>query len=379
MWGLGSCLFVVGALALLVVEIVHLAGMDDLPDESSEARFARLAGVDRVANGLMASGLTLLFALLVAVLLVDRLRRGGERPTGPAAYFRPYAGGWTAFLVAALAVFIGIGFSAAAATAVASALELNAEVKPGISWARTDVKVGTTLMLDRVAYVWGLTVVEILGIAIVLGVGYWLAKWTFKSAVDAQYAPPTSDATLPAGWAPRVARAWYVAQLKHRLPHIVICLVVVGMAMSLVQYLETTQHPSRTPRCGNGVKDGVIGSAADDSLPGLLSWMDFLSEPRGSGASIVWINLGAWVLIAGAGAIVAISRGALKDSGAAARHQRGVGRVRLLAARGPPVRPRALLAVDGDRAPQPDPLRTWTGPNRSSRPSSWCAHTRRAA
>ncbi len=92
-WGLGSCLFVVGALAMLVVEIVHLAGMDDLPDESSEDRFARLDGVDRVANGLMASGLTLLFALLVAVLARDRLRwRDAQQGLPPTSGPTPRAG-----------------------------------------------------------------------------------------------------------------------------------------------------------------------------------------------------------------------------------------------------------------------------------------------
>ena len=66
----------------------------------------------------------------------------------PAWYFRPYARGWAASVVAALAVFIGVGLSASVPTAVSSLLQL------------TRSKVGVTPMLDRVSYGWGLDVLR---------------------------------------------------------------------------------------------------------------------------------------------------------------------------------------------------------------------------
>ena len=314
-WGKGSVLPVLLAAGLVVVEIVSLTGAEQLSHWYSQppARFARLSGLDQIANGLMAFGLIFLFLLGVAVALLARARRRSSPLTAEGSFFRPYAGGLTAFLVAALGVFVAIGFSAAAATTVATTLDLNASDKVEDSG---DLQIGTTLMLDRVAYVWGLTVLEILVIAAFLGVGLARAKQTFGPAVRAQF-PPGGPRVLPAGSEGRVARAMFVARLKNKVPCIVIVLVVVGVAMSVVQYLETTmlgdvwQHPSAS----NIWNMALIGSVADHSLPGWLSWADWLSEPRRSGASIVLINLGAWVLVAAAGGIVALSRGALKNSG----------------------------------------------------------------
>ena len=309
MWGKGSVLPVLLAAGLVVVEIVSLTGAEQLSHWYSQppARFARLSGLDQIANGLMAFGLIFLFLLGVAVALLARARRRSSPLTAEGSFFRPYAGGLTAFLVAALGVFVAIGFSAAAATTVATTLDLNASDKVEDSG---DLQIGTTLMLDRVAYVWGLTVLEILVIAAFLGVGLARAKQALGPAVRAQF-PPGGPRVLPAGWEGRVARAMFVARLN-KVPCIVIVLVVVGVAMSVVQYLETTmlgdvwQHPSAS----NIWNMALIGSVADHSLPGWLSWADWLSEPRRSGASIVLINLGAWVLVAAAGGIVALSRGA---------------------------------------------------------------------
>jgi len=49
-----------------------------------------------------------------------------------------------------------------------------------------------------------------------------------------------------------------------------------------------------------------------ENAPG---WLDKLSEQRGEPGSIFLINVGAWLFVAGAGAVVTISRGALKNQG----------------------------------------------------------------
>ena len=154
-------------------------------------------------------------------------------------------------------------------------------------------------MLDRVAYAWGLTVFLIVLMGIAVGIWYLATRKSFLESVDRQFWNENDDlgvSSLPAGWRSRVARAMFVARLKNALPAIVITFVVVGIAISAVQGLET----------------GWIGGAADTPAWGGIGW---LSNPRGTTWSIFVINLGAWTLVAGAGAIVALSRGALKNSG----------------------------------------------------------------
>jgi len=216
----------------------------------------------------------------------------------------------TAFLLAALAVFIGIGFSAGAATAVASALDLNVdqqvqteETTSGdqvetVSTAAPDrAQAGTTPMLDRVAFAWGITVIELVGIGLAIGVRKWVSRRSILRAAYRQYRKPASDTTrLPAGWGPRVAGAMFVALLKNLLPAIIITVVLVGMLISAVQAVES--FGCETSDCHRVVPP--------------FGW---LSQPRSDAGSIFLINLGAWVFVAGSGAVVTLSRGAFKDSG----------------------------------------------------------------
>jgi hypothetical protein len=103
---------------------------------------------------------------------------------------------------------------------------------------------------------------------------------------------------LPGGWLSRVIRAVFVARLKNRVSLLVIVFVIVGLLISGVQVYEMT---------------GCSGKACP-LAPGFLDW---LSEPRtGKSLAVPVINLGAYVFVAGAGLVVTISRGALKNSAA---------------------------------------------------------------
>jgi hypothetical protein len=334
---------------LVLVEVVRINGID-------RTKAARLVDFDRVADGLMYGGIASM-ALLYLVVVAHLWRGNGRAWTrreaaarlaellplagtavvtwqvgdswvrvplvvlfallaGLAAwtgyrivvpgtpdgeddfYFRPYAGGMAPFLLASVAVFLGIGFSASAATAVSSTLNLDVIV----TLDHHKVKVGTTPMLDRVAYAWGLTLVVVVAIVVALAVCYLIRFRGYRTRTEQMYAPTDEDpTTLPDGWTKRVVLSTYVGQLKNFLPGIVITFAAVGLAISGVQGYESA---------GCDRVDQVLTNCRE--APGLLTW---LSQPRGGAGSIFLINIGAWIFVAGAGLVVTISRGALKNAG----------------------------------------------------------------
>lgn len=301
----------IGFMALLyVVVVAHLWRGDGYAwtRDDAIARLVELVPVAavavvtwRVGDGWVRS-LAVLVLVVVAGLAVWTATRI-VRPTAPAGadadHFRPYAGGMAPFLLASVAVFLGIGFSASAATAISSSLSLDVVTDPK---GGAPVKAGTTPMLDRVAYAWGLTLLVVVGIVLVILVCFALRARTYRQRTEAMYAPtPTDPTTLPGEWIGRVVRATYVGQLKNFVPGIFIAFAGVGLAISAVQGYEssTCEHVRYVlTNCENA--------------PG---WLDKLSEQRGEPGSIFLINVGAWLFVAGAGAVVTISRGALKNQG----------------------------------------------------------------
>jgi hypothetical protein len=296
----------IAAMALLyVVVVAHLWRGEDY-------RWSRLDAVSRLVELLPVAATAVLtwqledsawvrvpaaVVLLVVLGLAAWCGRRAIAPLAPAGedgfYFRPYAAGMTPFLLAAVAVFVGIGFSAAAATAVSSALALDVE---------QGVDVGTTPMLDRVAYAWGLTIALVVLQVLAIVAYYALTARAYRAKVAAMYEAPAADTTaLPAGWLNRAARGAFVAQVKTLLPAIFILFALVGLVISGVQGYES-----------QGCVRVDSGPSMCPEAPGFL---DRLSEPRSDSASIFLINIGAWVFVAGAGLIVTVSRGALKSAG----------------------------------------------------------------
>jgi hypothetical protein len=300
----------IAAMALLyVVVVAHLwRGTDDAwTRREAVARLVELVPVAATAVVAWQAGDSSVRILLIVVFVVlvglagwtvYRIAVPGTPDGEDAFYFRPYAGGMTPFLLASVAVFLGIGFSASAATAVSSTLNLDVTTGP----KGDKVKVGTTPMLDRVAYAWGLTIALVVVIIVVLLVCYAIRASGYRIRTEAMYALSAEDpTTLPAGWIKRVVRATYVGQLKNFLPWIAIAFAAVGLAISGVQGFESA---------GCDRVDHVLTNCPE--APG---WLTLLSQPRGSAGSILLINLGAWVFVAGAGLVVTISRGAFKNAG----------------------------------------------------------------
>lgn len=301
----------IAAMGLLyVVVVAHLWRGDGYAwtRHDAIARLVELVPVAAVAvvTWRVGDGWVRVLVALVLVVVVGLAAWTGlriVRPATPAGgdpdFFRPYAGGMAPFLLATVAVFLGIGFSASAATAISSSLNLDVVTDPK---GGRPAKAGTTPMLDRVAYAWGLTLLVVVGIVVVILVCFALRARAYRRRTEAMYAPtPTDPTTLPGEWIARVVRGTYVGQLKNFVPGIFIAFAGVGLAISAVQGYEssTCEHVRY-----------VLTNC--QQAPG---WLDKLSEPRDEPGSIFLINVGAWLFVAGAGAVLTISRGALKNQG----------------------------------------------------------------
>jgi hypothetical protein len=227
---------------------------------------------------LIAWGVLAITAAMI-VIAAFRLVRAGSGPRADETYFAPYAGGMTPFLVSTLSTFVAVGLSAAAANAVAAAL-------PGPDTS--------TPMLDRVGYAWGLTVVELVLLALIgAGLGA-LARRRLLKSVEEDYSRPDGEPTvLPPDWNGRVATAMTLAQAKRLLPAAVIVFVAVGLLITGVQMFETFPKA-----LGGDVEDGPL---------------DWLSQPRDARGAAPFVAVGTWLLIAVAGYVVAVSRDAIRN------------------------------------------------------------------
>lgn len=242
----------------------------------------------------------LVVSLMLAVVAGARvIRPGCVGQRADDHYFRPYAGGMTAFLVATLSVFIAVGMSAAVANAAVRTLP-SADDKAPDNASATGMA-STTEMLDRVSYAWGLTI--LVSLAVVLATLVWGAARAraYGRVVDREFGPRSDGepTRLPDGWRDRVARAMVVAQLKNYVPCFVITFVTTGLLVVGVQVYERFAAPDGTAE---------------------IWLLDRLSQPRGAPWSGFLAGLGSWTLVFAGGALVAVSRGAIKDS----RARRGI-------------------------------------------------------
>lgn len=290
-----------GSLALLVSALVGLRGVSRT--EWTMVR-DRPESFDIIANWLLVIGVAALLALFVvnlALVLAQRSQRADDG--SPARYFTPYAWGMGAALFTAVGTFIGVGFSAAVATGISSVLNLSTPVE-GSSDAAS-VTVGTTPMLDRVAYAWGLNVVILVMIAVAVVVWRMRRRRRTGERVTAMYTDGGS-LLVPARWVSRVRFAVQKARVKNAIG--AICLAFAGAGMVLAVVLAVELVP-----CINSRDPSTCGNA-----PG---WLDVLSQPKyvvgadGVAKSNVVALFGAWLLITAAGWLLLQSRKAVAQEG----------------------------------------------------------------
>ncbi|WP_157412762.1 hypothetical protein [Aeromicrobium sp. Root236] len=259
----------------------------------------------------MLAAVAALVAGLFAVGLALRARRWRARPDEDAWAFRPYSWGLTSIAVANLAVILGVGFSAALVTGVSTALGQR-EVKAGGDSKKTAL--GSTPLIDRVAYAWGLGIIVVaLAAAICLLVSRIASRRRLLAHVDVGYpsgrvfegrredAEPY-PAPRAAGWRHALSSAVWRARLKNQIQLIIWSVVLVGAVLALFlgwSELAALKHVARPP------EDLRVLSVASDEvneLPNRVeSWAPVLAQ------------VGAWTLLGLIALLIAKGRQALGD------------------------------------------------------------------
>lgn len=259
----------------------------------------RMEVFDGVANVLLVAGVVVLVVMFWANLaLALSTRTRGLTDADPKRYFIRYAWGMTSYLIATVAMFIGVGLSSAVSTAVSTSLNLDIQEKISERGQTIKTRVGATPMLDRVAYAWGLTALLLVAIVLFALTCYLVRRKHFIATSEAMYAEPAEATTkLPDGWTSTIARGIWVGRLKTKLPALFWVFAVVGVALSLVVAWEV------------GFCAGGNDPTQCKEAPGVL---DYLSQPRRNGNGDFLTIFGAWTLLGLAMGTVALSRGAIK-------------------------------------------------------------------
>ncbi|WP_369138886.1 alpha/beta-hydrolase N-terminal domain-containing protein [Modestobacter versicolor] len=268
------------AVSGLAVAVAVVRALRDTPPQRG-----LLPGLSGFTFVLLLCGLV---ALVVLFCLVETLARAARRaaeaveadsPDGVPAPFRPYAGGTAAWVVATLAVFVGIGFSVGLSYAT--------------SWllGRLGERVTLPEVHERVAYSWGVAACLVLLLAGAAACWRWLAAGAIRTEVRADFGvPPAGPGPVPQLVDPAVRGTW-LGRLKEQVGWVGALFAAVGALLSLGVAAEF--------RPGRG---------ASDVVPPPLGW---LSERADDGAGPVLVPVGIVLLSVFAAGLLRAGRGAL--------------------------------------------------------------------
>ena len=200
--------------------------------------------------GLLAAGLALgSLLLMTGATAVLALR---TREPGIPKEFRPFLGGLIGPVVAALGMFLGVGFTAALSYGVLRVL------RPG---DQPD-SMALPLFHVRIAFAAGVAVALAVLLAAVLGLRFLFAAKRFTAMVL-----DSSKDLLPEDEVAGVARAWWVARLKFAIHWLAITVAGVGTILTVAAVWEAL-HDLDARECrpsGTPVVDWLSGCA---DLPG---------------------------------------------------------------------------------------------------------------
>ncbi|GAA3535909.1 hypothetical protein GCM10022234_35820 [Aeromicrobium panaciterrae] len=290
---------VLSPLLVVISGIVVIAAAIRMNGTERPKPVGRIDAFDGVSNTLLVFGVAALVLMSIANLaLAVTTRSTTTSAVAPSRFFARYAWGMTSYLVSTISMFIGVGLSAAVATAVSTSLNLDIAETITERGQTLRTRVGVTPILDRVAYAWGLNAFLMIGIAIFAVTFYFIRHKHFVAASEAMHAvPPEATTRLPDGWTSKIARGIWIGRLKTKLPALFWTFVVVGVILSLVTAWEI------------GFCVGGNDPTQCKEAPGFL---DYLSQPRRTGNGDFLTIFGAWTLLALAGGMVALARGAIK-------------------------------------------------------------------
>ena len=240
------------------------------------------AGLDQACAVLVVAVVAALGVLLVANVVVAR---GRARPDEGDGRFAPFAHGLAATVVAALGVFLGIGYTGAAAFGTAKLVE-----------AAATAPLVVPEMFSRAVYAWGLSTIVAAGIAVVAAVDWLRRREDFRRrAEDAFVTAGFED--LPPTRVREIGTAMWIARVKQHVVAIAVTLALTGAVLSLAA-LEAALPQA-------------VGHAPWD-LPRWFVLTASTQHPRpGSG----WVlALGTLVLAAAAIRLVLLGRAAARQS-----------------------------------------------------------------
>lgn len=273
-------------IALLVGSTVAMGLVTDYP----ASRRGIAPGIGDLGRG--AAGLALA-ALVVLIVAAGVLAVQTRKVVAPKA-FRPFLGGMTAPVVAALGTFLGVGFTSALAYGVLRLL------RP----ADDPTSMTLPLFYLRIAFAAGVAVVLVVVIVVVLAVWMLVSAKRFAAMVRASAGPDL----LPDDQVPGVARAWWVARLKFWTHWLAIVLAAAGTVLTIAAVVEaagdmgaTVCRPSGTwlSDCRDlpGLDLVTVGTVALVLLGGFLLYLGRRAVGDSGvrrGACIIWDVVAFW-------------------------------------------------------------------------------------
>ena len=236
------------------------------------------------ADLLLYAGALGLAFLALAVGGLSWVTRHERAADGPAASFRPYSKGMTTIPIAAMALFLGVGYSAAVVIGVASLL----------NGRRTTL--GLLPVLDRVTYAWGLSILPVIVIVILLLIRRTTSRQGMGEHALIGYPPEKKpEPEQLKAWRLKLGSAVWFARVKNGFEKILWTLVAVGSVLSVAIAL-----------------DDSWGTKRPDNL-GVLGYLSGNVEKH-HGIATAFTQLGALVLIGLMSALVFLARGAFRDA-----------------------------------------------------------------
>jgi hypothetical protein len=262
--------------ATLIASAVLLGGTDR---SALQLDFDRYSQWLATAAGVALVLLAILLALLAAVT---------PEPADTPKSFRRYARGMAAWGATSTGVFLGVGFCGAFVLGLARALGVRAQ----------------TELIYRVAYSWGVTVVFMIGVAVVCLVGWLRTATALKDLPEHEYQAVTAtDLGPPTGlWPKRIARAMSAARFKWHVAPMILTYAAIGLAMTVVTSIEML-----------GESDEPIAR----HLHHHLGWAGYLSQRVPPGEAAPWwvqllTNTGTYALLGVAGLLFYLGRRSLR-------------------------------------------------------------------
>ncbi|TDV55093.1 hypothetical protein [Actinophytocola oryzae] len=272
--------------ALLVASVVAMSLVTDYPGR----RRGILPGIGDLGRGAAVLALTALLVLIVATLVLALQTRGSTAPPP----FRRFLGGMAGPVVAALGMFLGVGFTAALAYGVLRLLRPH------------DAPSSMTLPLFylRIAFAAGAAVALV--VLLVLVVAVWLASST--KGYREKVRNSASQDVLPDGQVAGVAVAWWLGRLKFSMHWGAFAIAAAGTVLTVAAVVEAAGemgasvcHPGGTwlSDCRDlpGLDLVTVGTIALLLLGGFLVYLGRRAVGDSAvrrGACVVWDVVSFW-------------------------------------------------------------------------------------